>query len=135
MNVTPKHYTWPEFYRQVVDVTDYSFSRKAILRRIGATKAFVPRWMNVVRAMSSEGYGRIRYYSKIYEQLIADPAFRSFFEQDTDVLPPFYEDRIRRDLGFMWPWLPQGALHHDPRAYLKSYEAQKASGVAAGAAA
>jgi hypothetical protein len=27
---------------------------------------------------------------------------------------------VRRDLGLLWEWLPEGALYHDPTAYLKS---------------
>jgi hypothetical protein len=29
-------------------------------------------------------------------------------------------DLVRKDLGPLWRWLPQGALYHDPNAYLKS---------------
>jgi len=36
------------------------------------------------------------------------------------VLPAFYRDRVRHDLGPFWDWLPAGALEHDPNAYLKS---------------
>ncbi len=125
MNLRPKNYSWPAFYRHVLDLTRYSFSPRAIVRRMRASKAFVPRWLNVVRAISSEGYGRIRYYAQIQEQLVRDPAFRSFFEQETDALPSFYLDRVRRDLGPMWDWLPEGALYHDPNAFLKSHAAHE----------
>jgi hypothetical protein len=27
---------------------------------------------------------------------------------------------VRQDLGPLWEWLPEGALQHDPHAYLKS---------------
>jgi hypothetical protein len=120
MNMRPKHYAWPAFYRHVIDLTRHSFSHRAIVRRIAATKALVPRWLNVVRAISSEGYGRIRYYSQVHQQLLSDRAFRGYFEQESDILPSFFERKIREDLGPMWHSLPQGALHHDPYAYLKS---------------
>ena len=121
MNIRPKNYTWPAFYHHVIDLTRHSFSPRAIVRRIAATGAFVPRWLNVVRAISSEGYGRIRYHRQIHNLLLTDPAFRSFFEQDTDLVPRFYVDRIRRDLGSIWPSLPPGALQHDQNAFLKSH--------------
>ena len=38
----------------------------------------------------------------------------------TAALPGFYSDMARRDLGWLWRWLPQGDLAHDPKAYLKS---------------
>jgi len=121
MNLRPKHYSWPAFYQHVIDLTRHSFAPRAIVRRIGATNAFVPRWLNVVRAISSEGYGRIRYHQQVRSLLLSDPAFRAFFEQETEVVPPFYVDRIRRDLGPINDWLPDGALFHDQNAFLKSH--------------
>ncbi|MEK9136206.1 MAG: radical SAM protein, partial [Bacteroidota bacterium] len=50
MNMKPKNYTWPDFYEHVVGLTRYSFSPRAIVRRVRATDAFIPKWMNVVRA-------------------------------------------------------------------------------------
>jgi hypothetical protein len=119
MNLRPKNYTWPSFYRHVIDLTRYSFSPRAILRRSIATRGFIPRWMNVVRAVSSEGYGRINYYSKVLEQLLTNTSFRGYFEQETDLLPSFFEDRIRHDLGPLWGSLPEGSIRHDAYAYFK----------------
>jgi hypothetical protein len=120
MNVTPLNYQWPEFYAHVIELTKYSFSRRAILRRIGGTSRIVPKWMNVVRAISSEGYGRIRYYQGIHRRLLARDGFRAYFERETDALPHFYVERIRAMLGHLWEWLPQGAILHNPKAYLES---------------
>ena len=120
MNVKPKNYEWPEFYKNVVELTKYSFSKRAIARRLRATSGVVPRWMNVVRAISSEGYGRIRYYTEIHRRLLEERKFRDFFEHETDVLPPFYEEHVRQTLGPLWDSLPDGALRHDPNAYLKA---------------
>ena len=39
-------------------------------------------------------------------------------EGETDVLPEFYASRIRRELGPAYDFLPEGALYHDPNAYL-----------------
>jgi hypothetical protein len=36
------------------------------------------------------------------------------------VLPQFYHERIRRELGPMYDYLPEGAINHDPTAYLSS---------------
>ena len=76
MNVRPKNYCWPEFYDQVVDLSRYSFSWRAIGRRLGATEGMIPKWMNVVRAMSSEGWGRIEYHATIRRLLDEDPSVR-----------------------------------------------------------
>ena len=37
MNVRPKHYSWTEFYDGLIAVPSYSFSWRAIARRIPAT--------------------------------------------------------------------------------------------------
>jgi len=120
MNVKPQNYSWQEFYDHVIDLTRYTFSRRAIVRRFRATKAPIPRWMNVVRAVSSEGYGRIRYHSEVRRRLDTDPQLRGYFDRSTTQLPAFYESQVRRDLGSLWEWLPQGALSHDHHAYLKA---------------
>ncbi len=128
MNVRPKNYSWPEFYDRVIDVAEYSFSWRAIARRFQATKASIPRWMNLVRAVSSEGSGRIKYYKTVRRLLATDRAFRAYFEGETDVLPRFYVDRVRRELGPLWEHLPEGALYHDPHAYLKAHLAADGNG-------
>ncbi len=120
MNLKPLNYTWPEFYDRVIDLTRYSFRSAAIVRRAIATKAPIPRWLNVVRAISSEGYGRIRYYSEVLKRLRTDAPFRAYFEREAEGLPAFYSDRVRKDLGPLWHWLPDGALLHDQNAYLHS---------------
>jgi hypothetical protein len=120
MNLKPKNYEWIEFYDHVIDLTKYSFSRRAIWRRLKANSGRIPRIMNVVRAISSEGQGRIDYYTTVRDHLKTDTKFRDYFEGQSTALPKFYVDRARNDLGPLWEFLPQGALEHDPYAYLKS---------------
>ena len=126
MNVRPKNYAWPEFYDQVISLTDYTFSWRAIANRFRATRTTIPRWMNVVRAISSEGFGRLAYYKDFRRRLDVDPTFRRYLEQESTELPQFFVDRVRRDLGPLYEWLPDGALYHDPHAYLASEEAAEA---------
>jgi hypothetical protein len=120
MNVRPKNYKWGEFYDGLIDVTSYSFSWRAIARRIPATATAIPKWMNVVRAMSSEGWGRIDYHTKIRKLIDTDRSVRAYLDGETTVLPEFYHNRIRHDLGPMYQYLPEGAIYHDPTAYLSS---------------
>src|SRR5262249_60564752 len=108
MNVRPKNYSWAEFYDGLIDVTRYSFSWKAIARRIPATATAIPKWMNVVRAVSSEGWGRIAYHTTIRRLLDQDASVRNYLEGETDVLPAFYHERIRRDLAPLYEYLPDG---------------------------
>src|SRR5205085_9283348 len=72
MNVRPKNYSWPEMYDRIIDLTKYTFSWPRIARRFQANRGFLPRWMNVVRAISSEGFGRIRYYTEVRRRLDTD---------------------------------------------------------------
>ena len=120
MNVKPKHYSWHEFYDHLIDLTRHTFSWRAIINRFRANRGMIPRWMNVLRAVSSEGFGRIKYYTEILRRLETDQQFRRYFQQETTELPQFYMDQVRKDLGPFWEWLPKGAMHHDPNAYLKS---------------
>jgi hypothetical protein len=83
--------------------------------------------MNVVRAISSEGFGRLKYYTEVRRRLDTDLPFRRYFEQESDQLPEFFVDRVRRELGALYEWLPAGALYHDPHAYLKAEEAEAGS--------
>ncbi len=118
MNVKPRHYSWIEFYDRLIDVTRYSFSWPAIVKRYRAMKDFIPRWMNVLRAVSSEGFGRIKFYMKIRRRLDSDMQMRRYFDSKTTEIPQFFEAKVRRDLGPFWNWLPEGALNHDLNACL-----------------
>ncbi len=120
MNVKPMHYSWPEFYDHVIDLTSYTFSWKAIKNRFRASDVRIPKWLNFVRAISSEGFGRLKYYREVRRRLDEDRPFRAYFERETTELPQFFIDRIKNDLGPMWDWLPEGAIYHDPNAYLKA---------------
>ena len=119
MNVKPKNYEWIDFYSKVIDLTEYTFSKKAIYKRIKATADFTSKWMNVMRAISNEGYGRIRFYKMVRKNLQEDRSFRAYFEGETTQLPLFYTNIIKKDLGIWLKWLPEGALEHDQNAYMR----------------
>ncbi|MBI3411901.1 MAG: radical SAM protein [Planctomycetes bacterium] len=119
MNVRPRNYKWSAFYDHVIDLTRYAFSWKTIYKRFRGMDRMIPRLMNLVRAISTEGFGRLRYYREIRHRLDADRQFAPFFEQESTKLPQFYVDMIRRDLGPLWRWLPKGAIDHDQNALLK----------------
>ena len=122
MNIKPRNYTWSEFYDHLIDVTKFSYSPRLIVRRFLANGEMIPRWLNVVRGLSSERFGRIAYFAEMRQRLESDRPFRRFFEQETVDIPQYFRDEIRRDLGQFWEWLPEGAIRHDPNAYLLSVE-------------
>jgi hypothetical protein len=120
MNVRPKNYAWPDFYDRIARLTRESFSWPRIARRLRANRSTIPRWMNVLRAVSSEGFGRARYHATIRRLLDTDRSVRRYFEGESAELPAFYRAQVQRDLGALWHELPAGALAHDPNAYLAS---------------
>jgi hypothetical protein len=117
MNIKPKNYDWVDFYDKVIDLTDYAFSPKALYRRFIHSNGWSTRWMNLMRAISSEGWGRLKFYRQIRQQLVQDKSFRKYFDGETQELPAFYYNIIKRDLGIWWQWLPETALSHNPNAY------------------
>ena len=71
-----------------------------------------------MRAISSEGHGRIRFYKQVRKNLVEDHKFRDYFEGQTQQLPAFYTNIIKKQLDIWWEWLPKGAIEHDQNAYL-----------------
>ena len=122
MNIKPKNYSWLEFYDHVIDVTKHSYSPGMMIRRFLANGETIPRWLNVVRAFSSEGSARAKYFTEIRRRLDTDSRFRRFFEQETTEIPQYFVEKIRKDLGEFWDWLPNGAIYHEPNAYLLSQQ-------------
>jgi len=129
MNVKPKHFSWTQFYDHLIDLAEHSFSWGSIFNRFRASTSKIPRWLNFIRAISTEGSGRLNFYRKVRRNLGADRKFRDYFEGETTVLPQFYENIIKKDLGVLWEWLPEGALDHDPNAYLNAELEKKAQAV------
>jgi hypothetical protein len=125
MNVKPKTTTWPEFYDRLIDLVQHSFSWPSIINRFRNTSSRIPAWMNLMRAVSTEGFGRMRFYRKIRRLLDEDRAFRDYFEGETSVLPEFYMNMVKKDLGKLWEWLPEGALYHDQNIYYKLEQEKK----------
>lgn len=120
MNVKPRNYSWRIFYDHLIDLIRHSFSPRAIVRRFAEGQGMVPPLLNLARTASREGSGRIHYYREIRRRLDSDPEFEPYFEQKTIHLPRFFLDRMRKNLGSLWEWLPEGGIHHDAYAYLKS---------------
>lgn len=124
MNVRPKNYGWPEFYDRLIDLSEHSFSWKAMANRARATKPGFATWLNFVRGVSTEGFGRIKYHKTVRRLLDSDRSMCAFFEGESTELPAFYKERVKRDLGPLWEFLPPAALFHDPQSYLNKQGGQ-----------
>ncbi len=127
MNVRPKNYTWPAFFDQVIEVFEYTFSGKAMLRRFVSKgpSSLLTRVEKLVRGVSAGRNHRCRNM-RIMRRRFDDVQARRYFEGETTVLPDFFVNPVREDLGWLWEWLPEGALYHDPNAYLKSLNGKAA---------
>ena len=120
MNVRPKNYSWTEFYDRMIDLHQFAFSKRVMYNRLKATNAAIPRMMNIIRGISFEGWGKIKYFQDIRRRLDEDFLFRDFFEGETDEIPPFFLNTMKEDLGDLWEWFPEEAIHHNAYAYLES---------------
>ena len=129
MNVKPNNYSWTEFYKHMVDLGNHTFSWKAIANRCKANDEPLAGGLTVPRSLSTKRH-KIGRYAQVLQRLESDSEFRAYFEQETTELPQFYINWIRKDLGPLWDWLPEGALYYDPNAYLKSEQANDTKVVA-----
>ena len=71
-----------------------------------------------MRAVSSEGFGRMKNHMQLRDLLAHEPEVADFWAGKSAKIPEFYVDWVRRDLGPLWQWLPEGAMYHEPLAYL-----------------
>ncbi len=115
MNIRPLHYGWPEFYDLVADVTRHALGPGGTWRRLAANGLGTAGLFNLFRGATT---GRPKYQAAMARMLREDRGMRAYFEGDTRAIPPFFEARIRRDLGTLWNALPAGSFEHDPYAYL-----------------
>jgi len=110
MNVRPKHYSWPEFYDHLISLQQYAFSKSLVRRRFFANRRLVPRVLNLLKAKSFEGEGKVRYFSRVRAALDNDITFRKFFEQETREVPEFFTLRLKRDLGPLYSVIEDSLL-------------------------
>ena len=120
MNVQPVNYDWKSFYDNVIDTVAYSFSKRSVWRRWRANNHWLAGSVNVLRGVSQEGTGRLKYHREIRRRLDEDPQFLPFFEGRSECVPDFYLDIIKKDLGSLYDYLPDSAMFHDQNAYMKA---------------
>jgi len=123
MNVRPLHYSWHEFFTHVCATYDYAFSPRALYRRFMANSHLGSRFDQLFRGWASErNHKLIRNHRKMCDLLTHDRPLIDYLEGRTNTMPEKYIEPIRTDLDWLWPWLPEGAIYHDPNAYLASVD-------------
>jgi hypothetical protein len=120
LNIIPKNYSWEEFYAQYIDLLKYSFSARAMYRRYKAIPVRTARWFTLFLSLSVGGSGKISNVFTTLENLRTKPEFRSFMNKESDQIPAFMVEQVRKDLGPMWEWLPDKTLTQRPNILLKS---------------
>lgn len=117
MNIRPKNYGWAEFFGHVADLVGHVHSPQRVANRFRAMGGVLPRSFALMRSLTSR---KAAYYASVASELRPSGALRGFFDGETETLPELIVARIRKDLGPLWPELPEGALMHDHLAYSKS---------------
>jgi hypothetical protein len=110
LNIIPKNYTWEEFYLNFLDLLKYSFSARAMYRRFNANHMLTSKWITLILSLTIGGKGKIRYLSSLIDNLSTDQDFRSFVRKETDKVPVFLIEKVKKDLGLLWQWLPVESL-------------------------
>ncbi len=117
MNVRPLNYTWDDFYEKNTDLVRHAWSGSRVWKRFLANKHLTTRFLNVIRAASST---RVKQQKELRELLKTDLSMKRYYAGESTVLPEFYRAKIEKSLGPLYAALPEGAIEHDPYAYLRS---------------
>jgi radical SAM superfamily enzyme YgiQ (UPF0313 family) len=113
MNIVPRDYSWEDLYVHFIDLLEYSFSNKAMQIRFNANPLAAPKWMTLLLSLTIGGKGKIRFLSAMLKQLQNDRVFQAFVSRESDTVPAFMVDRVKKDLGPLWQWLPNKSLSYN----------------------
>jgi len=130
LNIIPRNYGWDELYSHIIDLLQYSFSSRAIHRRFRANHMGTAKWLTLLLSLTIGGRGKSQRLSSLRDNYRRNPDFQSFVNKETNCVPAFIIDRVRKDLGPMWHWLPDKTLSYDPRVFtrLNNDHSRKAPG-------
>jgi hypothetical protein len=117
MNIVPANYEWADFYDRVAAITRHALGARGTWRRLAANGNFTVKLLNFFRGATT---GRPKYQAAMARMLREDRSMLAFMNGESATIPPFFEARIRKDLGPLWDRLPPGALDHDANAYRNS---------------
>ena len=118
-NIIPKHYSWEVLYTHFIDLLKYSFSAKAMYRRFNANSMAVPKWLTLLLSLTIGGIGKARFLSNMMHMHNSDQDFQRFVRKETNQVPAILIDRIKKELGPWWQWLPDKSLWYDPNVLSK----------------
>jgi hypothetical protein len=120
VNIVPRNYSWEEFYTHYIDLLKYSFSARALYRRFKANTFKGARWFTLFMSLSVGGSGKKGDAFSVLKNLRTKKDFRSFMNRETDQIPAFMVEQVKKDLGPIWEWLPDKSLSQNPKMLLES---------------
>jgi hypothetical protein len=82
-----------------------------IWRRFRANRSPLARWMNLIRALSSQKSGP-RKYIETRNRLSTDRAFRAFYSGDSSKPPSCYLNQVKASLGPFYDHLPEKVVNY-----------------------
>lgn len=117
LNIVMKNYSQAELFDHLIDLMKYTLSPSMIWRRFQANTYPLGKWMNLMRAVSSDksagnGAGMLDYYREVRKRLTTDADFQRFFAGETSAPPAFYLNEIRNSLGPFYEHLPDKVLNY-----------------------
>ncbi|OGG48311.1 MAG: hypothetical protein A3F84_27665 [Candidatus Handelsmanbacteria bacterium RIFCSPLOWO2_12_FULL_64_10] len=111
LNIRLKNYSNVEFFGHMIDLMQYTLSARLIWRRFRANSSSLARWMNLIRAVSSQKSGAGKYV-EVRNRLTTDREFQAFHVGEGAKPPSFYVDRIRSGLGPFYDHLPAKVMDY-----------------------
>jgi hypothetical protein len=112
LNITLKNYKWEEFFKHFIDLLKYNFSYKVIHNRFKKLDVTTPMLIMLFMSLS-EGRSRVENLSCMLENLKRYQDFDSFVKKESAKVPAFMLEKVRRDLGPLWYWLPDKSLSYN----------------------
>ena len=120
LNIVPKNYTWEEFNMYMIDLLKYSFSPRAIYRRFKAIHYNTSRWITLFMSLTVGGSGKKRFLSDMLKHNRTDPDFHAFLNKERLQVPQFMREKVKKDLGPLWYWLPDKSLSYNTNVLSKA---------------
>ncbi len=114
LNIIPKNYKWEELYVHFIDLLKYSFSANAMYRRFNANHMTSAKWITLLLSATIGGSGKIRLLSAMMDKHRRETDFQSFVKKETVRVPASMIEKVKKDLGPFWHWLPNKDLSYNP---------------------
>ncbi|NIO29739.1 MAG: radical SAM protein [Candidatus Latescibacteria bacterium] len=111
-NVRFKNYSYVEFYNNLIDLVRFSFSSRMVWKRFRANKHSFPRWMNLLRTISSDKGGGARKLVEIRNHFATDREFEAFYSGVSIKPPTFFLNKIKEGMGSFYDQLPPKVLEY-----------------------